>query len=196
VVARCEYELPGREASGRGRRIVKKVGHSGDWDNTYHYYWDGQQMVETRNGLDQVLKQHVWGRQYVDELVQIAMNQDPENAGEGEYDENVCERFFWVMQDANYNVLGVATAAGVLIERYEYTPYGQRTVYSHGWSPADFDNDGDVDGDDTTLFMAAYNMWRRSAAARKAPTASTTSAATARSTVTTPRRTTRTSTRP
>ena len=73
MVARCEYD-------GLGRRIVKKIKNSADWDNTYHYYWDGQQMVETRNGLDQVLKQHVWGRQYVDELVQIAMNQDPENA--------------------------------------------------------------------------------------------------------------------
>jgi len=26
---------------------------------------------------------------------------------------------------------------GLLVEWYEYTPYGQRVVYSHGWNPAD-----------------------------------------------------------
>jgi hypothetical protein len=33
------------------------------------------------------------------------------------------------MQDANWNVLGIVNSTGVLGERYEYTPYGQRTVY-------------------------------------------------------------------
>ena len=56
---------------GLGRRIAKEVKNSGDWDNTYHYYYSGQQMIETRNadaGGQQTLKQHVWGLQYVDEL--------------------------------------------------------------------------------------------------------------------------------
>ena len=29
------------------------------------------------------------------------------------------------MQDANYNVLGLMQEGGRLVERYEYTPYGQ-----------------------------------------------------------------------
>jgi len=33
------------------------------------------------------------------------------------------------MQNANFNVIGLADANGTLVERYEYTPYGQRTVY-------------------------------------------------------------------
>ena len=32
------------------------------------------------------------------------------------------------MQDANFNVLGLVNASGALVERYEYTPYGQRKV--------------------------------------------------------------------
>jgi RHS repeat-associated protein len=33
------------------------------------------------------------------------------------------------MCDANYNVLGVADKTGLLVERYEYTPYGERNVF-------------------------------------------------------------------
>jgi RHS repeat-associated protein len=43
--------------------------------------------------------------------------------------DNTCETQYWVAQDANYNVLGLVDSSGTLVERYEYTPYGQRTVY-------------------------------------------------------------------
>jgi len=33
------------------------------------------------------------------------------------------------MQNANFSRLGLSDANGTLVERYEYTPYGQRTVY-------------------------------------------------------------------
>ena len=48
-------------------------------------------------------------------------------------------------------MIGVVSAAGVLTERYEYTPYGQRTVFSRGWYLEDVDFDGDVDSDDRTI---------------------------------------------
>ena len=108
---------------GLNRRIVKDIDNSGDWDCAYHYYYSGQRMIETRNGSDNVLKQHVWGAGYVDELVQIAINDDPTNGDD-------CWMFYWAMQDANYNVLGVASYYCELVERYEYTPYGQRQVYT------------------------------------------------------------------
>jgi hypothetical protein len=42
-------------------------------------------------------------------------------------------RGYWAMQDANFNVLGIAEADGSggadLRERHEYTPYGERIVY-------------------------------------------------------------------
>ena len=95
-------------------------------------------MVELRNAENQVLKQQVWGTQYVDELCQTMIAPFPAAGRKPNYP-------FWVMQDANYNVLGVASRTGRLVERYEYTPYGQRTVCSHGWLPADFNGDGLVD---------------------------------------------------
>ena len=36
---------------------------------------------------------------------------------------------YWVVQDANYNVVGVVNEHGRLSERYEYTPYGHRVVF-------------------------------------------------------------------
>ena len=158
VVATMGYD-------GLGRRAVQGVGDGdantrevGDWEAAVHTYWDTWSMIETRNGSEQVLDQDVWSPPsagYVDELLQIARNQDPENAATESAAENLCENFFYVCQDAHYNVLGVTTATGVLIERYETTPYGRRTVYSHGWSPADFDRDGDVDSDDSTALLYA-----------------------------------------
>ncbi len=112
-----------------GRRIVKDVEESGDWDEAYHYFYNGQSMVEMRNGSDDVIKQYVWGLTYVDELLQIGINDDP--ADEGEDD---CETFYYVLQDANFNVLGIVEADGDLKERYEYSPYGQRTVYKSAGS--------------------------------------------------------------
>ena len=113
-------------------------------------------MIETRNVSDEVLQQNVWGTTYVDELVQIGINQDPSNATSGTATENVCERFFWVCQDANYNVLGVVSPHGDLVERYEYTPYGRRRVFTRGWILADIDGDGWVDGSQQG---ADYAIW-------------------------------------
>jgi len=64
-------------------------------------------MIETRNGSDEMLRQQVYSRGYVDELVQIGINQDPSNANSQSNAENDCERFVYVLQDANYNVLGM-----------------------------------------------------------------------------------------
>ena len=150
VIATLTYD-------GLGRRTSKDITNSGDWDGTYYSYYDGWKVVELRDGSEQVLKQYTWGRQYMDELLLIAINQDPQNA----YlpvglEENLCERFFWVLQDANYNVLGLVNAAGKLIERYEYTPYGQRTIFSHGWNIIDINNDGKVSLADQTIVATEY----------------------------------------
>jgi hypothetical protein len=121
---------------GLGRRIAKKIDNSADWDYTYHYYHNGQSCVEERNGSGQVIRQYVWGLTYIDELLQLGLNQAPANPYE-----QFCTRFFWACQDANFNILGLTRAkggtlpsgVGRLVERYEYTPYGQRTIFTHGW---------------------------------------------------------------
>ena len=133
--------------------------NSGGLDATYHYYLDGQSLVETRNGSDQVLKQHVWNTTpggYIDELIQVGLNIDPQNADTGTATENLCERFFWPLHNANFNVMALLNAGGVMVERYEYTPYGGRTVFSHGWMLADFNNDGVVGQGDVDLVLAHW----------------------------------------
>jgi len=123
---------------GLGRRIVNAVKNSGDLSMTYHYYYDGQRLIETRNGSDQVLKQYVWAPQtggaggsaggYVDELVHIRVNDSPATS-------QYCTVEYWALTGVNHNVLGVipnlrlAASPQRLVERYEYTPYGQRQVF-------------------------------------------------------------------
>jgi len=104
-----------------GRRIVKAISNTGNLDCTYHYYLSGQSVVEERNGSDQPIKDHVWGLSYIDEALQTRINTDP--TGTATWSS------YWLMQDANSNVLGVVDSSGVLQERYEYTAYGQRQVF-------------------------------------------------------------------
>ena len=112
------------EHDGLSRRVVQRVTHSADLDATYRYYHDGQRVIEVRNGSDLVLWQHVWGMGYIDELAQTALNEDPTDTTE-----QLCETLTWALCDANYNVMMIVDASGAVAERYEYSPYGQRTVY-------------------------------------------------------------------
>jgi len=115
---------------GLGRRITKQVKNSADWDSTYHTYYDlAWRRIEVHDGSDNVLKQYVWGARYIDNIVQIGVNRDPENPTQQD-----CEWFYYPVQDANFNVLGLVSSTGALIERYEYTPYGERTAYKSAGS--------------------------------------------------------------
>ena len=133
---------------GLGRRIVKHVQHHGDHNAVQHAYYDGQRQIEHRNAQDQTLKQQVWGLDYVDELVQTSLNINPQSPTEQN-----CDRPFYALHDTQYNVLGIveptlapdgAATGSRLVERYEYTPYGQRQVYGGGWSVFDVNGDGEV----------------------------------------------------
>jgi hypothetical protein len=94
-------------------------------DSTCRGYLNGQSVIEERNGSNDVIKQHVWGLGYVDEAVQTAINSDPTNTSH-----QTCDQAYWLCQDANYNVLGLVDSTGTLQERYEYTAYGQRQVFT------------------------------------------------------------------
>jgi YD repeat-containing protein len=80
-------------------------------------------VIEERNGSNQTIKQFVWGKRYIDELVGISVNSSSLS------NDATCDIPYWTLQDANWNVLGVVDASGVLTERYEYTAYGKRTVF-------------------------------------------------------------------
>jgi RHS repeat-associated protein len=84
-------------------------------------------VVEEQNGSGQTIKQFLWGLQYIDELVQTSLNSSPTT-------KSSCDVLYWACQDANWNVLGIVSSTGVLTERYEYSPYGQRTVFTSAGS--------------------------------------------------------------
>ena len=121
---------------GLGRRIVKQAGdgvsatrETGDFEMTYHLYHDGQRIVEERNGSNLVIRQYVWGRDYIDELCQVGINNDPTDQAEGNGGQCLCDSFYYALHDVNFNIIGLINSSGALVERYEYTPYGQRTVF-------------------------------------------------------------------
>jgi len=126
------------EYDGLGRRIRKVVNNAGDLDGTTVYYYNGQQMIETRDGSGNVLMQVIHGTRYIDEVVQLFL----QDAGR-----------VYVHQDANYNVTTLTDITGRVLERSFYSPYGQleAVISKH---PFDYDDDGDVDADDASMIDA------------------------------------------
>jgi len=123
---------------GRHRRSAKVIalgsfftmGGMSDLDATYHYYHDGDRCTEVRDGAGAVLKQYVWGTQYVDELCQVLINGDPSgDPGFDPADADHDPRKYYALHDASFNIIGLVDGEGMLVERYEYSPYGRRRVY-------------------------------------------------------------------
>ncbi len=141
LIARYEYD-------GLSRRIVRTLSNSGDLNATYHDYYDGQRVVETRSGSvgsGLVIRHQVWGLQYIDELVQVTVNQelldDPGmDAADPDHDVQVA----YALHDPLYSLLALVEegTAGALLVRHEYDPYGTRQTFVA------------TDGADTTLTLA------------------------------------------
>lgn len=113
---------------GNNRRIVHTVQNSADLNCIYQDYFSRMwQLLETRNGSSEVLRHHVWGEIYVDELVQVGLNSNPAS-------QDTVDSLHWAGQDSNFNVQGLVDSSGSLVERYEYTPYGERCVFGSSGS--------------------------------------------------------------
>ncbi|HET6427408.1 MAG TPA: RHS repeat-associated core domain-containing protein, partial [Phycisphaerae bacterium] len=74
--------------------------------------------------------QYVWGARYVDDIV--LRDRDTHNDGNctDDWDD---ERLFY-LHDANFNVVAVTDDSANVVERYDYHPYGQVTIYNSDWS--------------------------------------------------------------
>jgi RHS repeat-associated protein len=119
------------EFDGSGRRIKKVVSNSGSLDATWVYFYDGQKIIETRDGSGNMVQQFIHGTRYIDELIQMRVKDKGD---------------LYVHQDANWNVTGLTDLGGSIVERYVYTPYGELTVHQDtGYG----DRDGDQDVDST-----------------------------------------------
>ena len=103
---------------GLHRRIERTEGST-----TRHFYYnDRWQVLEERaTESGDATKQFVWGAGYVDELVLRDRDADA-NSGNG------LEERLYALQDALYNVTGLAGTSGSVQERFSYTPYGVSSV--------------------------------------------------------------------
>jgi hypothetical protein len=82
-----------------------------------------------------VVKQFGWGTRYVDELIRVDVNQDPEDTSES--NGGACERWFAALHDVNYNVIGlVAQTFLCALGRQECLPHRLAApLRSSGLSP-------------------------------------------------------------
>jgi RHS repeat-associated protein len=105
---------------GRHFRIMKLTYASGVLSETRHLYFtanwqDIEERVGTSTSMD---KQCVWGIRYIDELICR--------------DDSTPQRLY-ALQDANFNLTGIAGTTGDIAERYVFDPYGTRTIMNASW---------------------------------------------------------------
>jgi RHS repeat-associated protein len=109
---------------GTTRRITKTVGGT-----TIHtYYNDRWKAIEEREGSStDASRQYLWGARpnHRDELVRS----ERDTTGGGTLD----ERLYCVMD--YYDPIAMTDASGEVVERYEFSAFGLRTVMDAAWGP-------------------------------------------------------------
>ena len=108
---------------GMGRRVSKTVG-----SDTFDFYYNEQyQVVEVRkNGDTDPYEQTVYDVRYIDAPVMVYRDTDTDGSS---------IQYVYVAQDANFNVTAIIDGSnGSVINRFVYTPYGQRTVLNASWA--------------------------------------------------------------
>ncbi|MEA5536936.1 RHS repeat-associated core domain-containing protein [Crocosphaera sp. XPORK-15E] len=121
-----------------GRRIRKEVSNSGANDGVTDFYYDGNRVVEERDGSNVLTQQFVYGN-YIDEVVIMDRNLDGDDSAIGSGDQR-----YHYHQDALYSVYAVTDENGDIAESYLYDPYGEVTVFDangnivppHPWGAA------------------------------------------------------------
>jgi RHS repeat-associated protein len=128
------------EYDGQKRRIEKTVNSSTD-----DYFYGGHglrslggagwQLLETRTAADaDPSEQYIWDLRYVD--APVLRFQDTNTDG-------TVDNTLYYTNDANFNVTALVDESGTVVERYSYSPYGERTVLDGDWG-TDADGVSDV----------------------------------------------------
>jgi RHS repeat-associated protein len=119
------------EYDGAKRRIVQKSYAAGTLTETRHLYYTRPtqwQVIEERLGTSPSSanpnRQFVWGSRYIDDLVL----RDRDTNGDGTLDERL-----YALQDANWNVTAISSAAGSIQERMIYSAYGEPRFLGSAW---------------------------------------------------------------
>jgi RHS repeat-associated protein len=102
---------------------VKDV--SGSSDDRDFYYNEDWQLLEARAGSSaNPVEQFVWHPYYIDALAVRYYDADTD----GSQVQHFC------LKDANFNVTSVLDSGGAVLERYNYTPYGEVTFLNPDFS--------------------------------------------------------------
>lgn len=102
------------------RRVAETAGGT-TTDFLYSARW--QVLEEAVSGT--TTQRYVWSPVYVDALIL----RDRDTDANSTLDERL-----WVMQDANWNVVGLVNGSGTVVERYAYDPFGSVTVLNGSWT--------------------------------------------------------------
>jgi RHS repeat-associated protein len=105
-----------------GRRINKVVSSSGNLNTTAdgdYYYYDGNRAIVEQHhpaAGDPVQQEYVFGLEYIDEAVAQFDTTD--------LDDTPTTETYFLLIDANYNVVALTDDLGQLVQQYRYWPYG------------------------------------------------------------------------
>ncbi len=89
---------------------------------TLYYSAAWQVLEESVAGV--YTQRYVWSPVYVNALVL----RDTDTSGTGLTATGSSLTRYWVVQDANWNVVALVDGSGTVVERYDYTPFGVVTV--------------------------------------------------------------------
>ncbi|NBB86882.1 MAG: hypothetical protein GVY12_11785, partial [Bacteroidetes bacterium] len=109
-------------------------------EERHFYYTTNWQVIEERvkDGVDlDPNVQYVWGGRYVDDLVMRLRDTD----ADGDIEPDNGDETVYAVHDVMFNITALTDSGGDVLERYTYTPYGERTVLDPNWSE-------DADGTD------------------------------------------------
>jgi len=104
---------------GLKRRVVKRSYTGGVLQETRDFYLSDQWQVLSEAVSGTTDNAYAWGLRYVDELL---WRVDGGSARQ------------YAMQDANFNCTAICDGAGSVLERYQFDPYGNRTVLNASWT--------------------------------------------------------------
>jgi RHS repeat-associated protein len=125
---------------GNGRRISKDFAGGAASDEVTYYNESWQELETRKGGSSSAYTQQVWSPRYVDAAIVRYRNAD----GSGTTGSLGMEEAMLTTYDANYNVTGLVQETQSFVERYVYTPYGDRKVLEANFAD-DPDNLTDFD---------------------------------------------------
>ena len=130
------------EYDALGRRVTKQLYAPGSAATTSRiaFMW----LTDPGSGLWQLLaeyEQNTLARtytygEYVDEPLTLTVHGVSANAGT-----------YWYHRDGQYNIIGLTDGSGTVVERYAYTPYGERRIFApDGTTPRQVSAAGNTHG--------------------------------------------------